>query len=434
MSCLKINGGIRLNGDIKVQGAKNAVLPILAATLINRGECVIHNCPRLKDVEAALEILRAVGCRTDFSGNTVTVNSSCADIFSVPEELMLKMRSSVIFCGGLLSAFRRAEISRPGGCELGARPIDLHLKAFKSLGVETNESHGRIVCNGENMKSAKIYLDFPSVGATENIMLAAAGLLGVTTITNAAKEPEITDLQDFLNSMGAKISGAGTDEITIQGADSFHDTEYTVMPDRIAAATYMSAAAAAGGKILLRGIVFPHVEAVASVFSDCGCEIRQIDTDMVFCVPQRLSMPDRITTSPYPGFPTDAQAVVMASLCKASGTGIITENIFENRFKHVPDLVRMGADISVHGRCAVLRGADSLSGADVTSPDLRGGAALVCGALSAKGESRVFGVHHIDRGYESIENDLSALGADIRRQKSEQTKDKTAEKGTRQKK
>ena len=416
MGCLRIAGGRKLNGDVGIQGAKNAVLPILAASLLNRGECVIHNCPDLSDVRAALDILRSTGSEARIEGNTVTVNSKGASSWVIPDELMLKMRSSVIFCGGLLGLFKKAELSYPGGCELGARPVDLHLKAFRNLGADISESYGRISCDGREMKPDKIYLDFPSVGATENIMLSSVFLNGVTTIVNAAKEPEIVDLQDFLNSMGAKVSGGGTSVVTIEGVDSLHDTEYSVMPDRIVTATYMAAVACAGGKALLRDTVYPHVEATASVLADCGCVIRDFGSEIEISAPEKIKGAGRINTSPYPGFPTDAQAVVMAAVTKSQGTTIISENIFDSRYKHVPEFIRMGASILINGKTAVVNGVSNLFGTRVFACDLRGGAALAVAAAGASGISVVENIHYIDRGYESIERDFCMLGADCVRE------------------
>ncbi len=416
MSCLKVKGGRRLNGEAAIQGAKNAVLPILAAAVMGRNETVIRNCPDLTDVRAALEILESAGCKTKFSENTVVVDSRNADSYIIPDELMLKMRSSVIFCGGLLSVFKRAEISQPGGCELGARPVDLHLKAFKSMGAEITEAHGRIICDGSNMHSEKIYLDFPSVGATENIMLASVYLPGTTTIVNAAKEPEIVDLQEFINNMGGRVFGAGTSIVTIEGTSRLYDAEYTVMPDRIVTATYMAAVAASGGRALLKNTVYPHVEAVGSVLADCGCRIEDCGNEIIIASDRRPLGAGRITTSPYPGFPTDAQAIIMAAVAKAEGMTVISENIFDSRYKHVPELLRMGASVMINGKTAVVTGVKELCGARVFASDLRGGAALAVAACGAVGESVIENIHFIDRGYECIERDFSMLGADFVRE------------------
>lgn len=415
MSLIKICGGRRLDGSVFIQGSKNAVLPILAASVLNRGECVIHNCPNLSDVDAAVEILRFIGCGVLREGDTLTVDSSCAECFSIPDELMLKMRSSVIFCGSLLARFGEAEISRPGGCELGARPVDLHIKAFRSMGTDVSEVHGRIICKGKCKGGSKIHLDTPSVGATENIMLASVFSDGDTVINNAAKEPEICDLASFLNSMGARVLGAGSSTIVISGVKELHNTEYSVLPDRIVAASYMSAVCAAGGNAELKGMFYPHIEAVAATLSECGARISESENSLVIKVQKRLNASSKISTGPYPGFPTDAQAVVMAALATADGTSVMTENIFESRFKHVPELSRMGAKIVVNDRTAVIYGVKKLFGAKVSCTDLRGGAALCVAALSAEGTTEINRICHIDRGYENIVRDFALLGADISR-------------------
>lgn len=416
MSLIKICGGRRLDGSVFIQGSKNAVLPILAASVLNRGECVIHNCPNLSDVDAAVEILKFIGCGVLREGDTLTVDSSCAECFSIPDELMLKMRSSVIFCGSLLARFGEAEISRPGGCELGARPVDLHIKAFRSMGTDVSEVHGRIICKGKCKGDSKIHLDTPSVGATENIMLASVFSDGDTVINNAAKEPEICDLASFLNSMGARVLGAGSSTIVISGVKELHNTEYSVLPDRIVAASYMSAVCAAGGNAELKGIFYPHIEAVAATLSECGARISESENSLVIKAQKRLNASSKISTGPYPGFPTDAQAVVMAALATADGTSVMTENIFESRFKHVPELSRMGAKIVVNDRTAVIYGVKKLFGAKVSCTDLRGGAALCVAALSAEGTTEINRICHIDRGYENIVRDFALLGADISRE------------------
>lgn len=415
MSSLLINGGRRLDGSVRVQGAKNSVLPILAATVLNGGENVIHDCPDLKDVKSSLDILESLGCKVKREGSTVIVDSTQITNNCIPEELMREMRSSVIFLGAIISRCTRAQITYPGGCELGSRPIDLHLKALRNMGIRISELHGQIYCDARGLHPASIHLDFPSVGATENIMLAAVFAKGTTKIVNAAKEPEIEDLQDFLNKAGAKITGAGTSEVFIEGVQRLKQVEHTVIPDRIVAATYLSAAAITGGKVEVTNAVPDHIASILAILGECGCGLDVSDGRIAIDAPARLHAIDKITTSPYPGFPTDAQAPVMSMLAVADGTSIITENIFENRFKHVEDLVRMGANIKVDGRVAVIRGVDKLYGAHVSACDLRGGAAMVVAALYAQGESTVDCIHHIDRGYERLEDRLGALGADISR-------------------
>lgn len=416
MGSFIITGGKRLRGEVTLQGAKNAVLPILAATVLVDGECVIENCPKLKDVTASLNILRHLGCRAQQEGDRVTVNASGITGCSVSDHLMREMRSSFIFVGAMTARCGYAEITYPGGCELGARPIDLHLKAFRAMGMKITEEHGKIYCDATRLRPAAIHLDFPSVGATENIMLAAVHTPGVTRIVNAAKEPEIEDLQEFLNRAGAKIYGAGGSEIYIEGVSELKGACHRVIPDRIVGATYLMAAAVTQGDILLKGVVPEHLDGIVSVLEECGCDICcPKEGEMRLSCTQRIGAADKIRTSPYPGFPTDAQAPLMAMLATASGSSMITETIFESRFKHVEELIKMGANIKTDGRVAVIRGVKSLSGAEVSAGDLRGGAALMLAALGAAGQSSVGRIDLIDRGYEAPEEVFASLGADIRR-------------------
>ncbi len=414
MSKLIINGGNRLFGKVKIHGAKNSVLPILAATVLCRGTSVIHNCPDLSDVDASINILRHLGCKCSFKNNTVIVDTNTLKCSRIPDKLMLKMRSSVIFLGAILGKCKSATISSPGGCELGPRPIDLHIEALKRLGAVVSESHGLIELNAPNgLHGAEINLSFASVGATENIILAAATASGITVIHNAAKEPEICDLADFLNASGAKIYGCGTDTITIYGVDALKCCDHTVIPDRIAAATYMAAAAITGGHITLIDVIPSHLTAIKSVFEEAGCEIKYNNKSLVLKSPQKLSRVSTVRTVVYPGFPTDAGPLVLAMLSKAEGTSVIVENIFENRFRYVDELKRLGAKIKIEGRVAVVEGVDSLSAASCRCTDLRGGAALVVAALAAKGTTVISDIGHIKRGYEKIAQRLSMLGADI---------------------
>lgn len=415
MKVLLIEGGHPLSGSVRIQGAKNSVLPILAATVLAHGTCTVHNCPDLTDVFHTLDILRCLGCRVDREGDTVTVDASAPTGFSIPDDLMREMRSSVIFLGPILGRMGRAELSYPGGCELGPRPIDLHLHALRALGAQVSEQSGRLLFSGR-LTGADVTLSLPSVGATENAMLAAVCADGVTTITNAAREPEIVDLQTFLNAMGADVRGAGSSVISVRGGSPLHGGEHTVMADRIVCATYLSAVASAGGEGELTGADWRQLSPVTTVLAEAGCAVRSTEDTIHIAAPRRLRATRQIRTAPYPGFPTDAQALVMAALCKAEGATVFVENMFDSRYRHVDELARMGADIRVEGRVAVVYGVPRLTGARVRSTDLRGGAALAVAALGAEGESVISNLAHIDRGYASLEKDLEALGGHVIRQ------------------
>ena len=413
MSCYRIVGGRPLEGRLTVQGAKNSVLPILSAALLAPGRSVIENCPDLSDVSAALDILSLLGCQVDRRGDMVTVDASVLRRSDIPERLMREMRSSVIFLGAILTRCGRANLSMPGGCELGPRPIDLHLSALRQLGAQIQEGGGRLRCETGEMRGREITLSIPSVGATENVILAACGCEGTTILMNAAREPEIQDLQTFLHGMGHKVRGAGTSTVTIQGRSPTHDSEHTIMPDRIVAATYLAAVAAAGGEVELRQVDYRHLATVTGALHEAGCQIHSTGDAVLLRSSGELHSIRPVRTAPYPGFPTDAQAVLMAALLKSRGATVFVENIFENRYRHVDELIRMGADIRVEGRVAVVCGVDRLQGAQVQATDLRGGAALVVAALSAQGESRIGCIHHIQRGYEDIARDLRSLGGQI---------------------
>lgn len=415
MDKLIIDGGVPLLGELRVQGAKNAVLPILAASAMAGGECVIHNCPALRDVEKTVMILERLGCGVRREGGTITVDSSALTGCVIDEELMREMRSSIIFLGAILTACSEAVVGMPGGCPIGLRPIDLHIKALKKMGVSVSEEHGYIKCACDRIRGCGIHLDFPSVGATENIMLAAVKADGVTTITNAAREPEIVDLAGFLNAMGARVSGAGSGVVVIEGVKSLHGAEYSIMPDRIAAQTYLIAAFITGGRIRVCDACAGHMRAALSALSDMGADIRENAGAIELKSRGIIRGVHIIRTMPYPGFPTDIQSPFMALASVADGTSVFVENIFENRYRHVNELVRMGADIKVEGRSAVVRGVKELYGANVEAYELRGGAALVLAALAAKGRSAVTGTEYIDRGYEDIEGCLARCGARIRR-------------------
>lgn len=416
MENLIISGGIRLDGKTRLQGSKNSSLPILAACAAVNGISVIHNCPRITDVDIAVAILERLGCRVSREGGTVTVDSGDINCSAIPEELMSEMRSSIIFLGALLARFGRGNATLPGGCEIGLRPIDMHIAAFRSMGVVIEESGGSMECTAPNgLAPCRISLSFPSVGATENIMLASLAAKGETVITNAAREPEIKDLADFLNECGAKIIGAGQSVIRIYGGRRLTGAEHRVIPDRIVASTYMAYAAVTGGRTVVTEVEREHLAPVIPVFECCGCKIDFANGEMSVTAPKRAERIKYLRTMPYPGFPTDSQALVTAVAATARGTSVISERVFENRFRHVPELIKMGADIRVEDSCvAVVEGVPSLHGAKVTASDLRGGSALIAAALGARGESVIDGVRHVLRGCEDVCGNLSRLGADIK--------------------
>ena len=416
MKSFVVNGQKALSGKINIQGSKNSVLPILAATVLARGESVIHNCPCLTDVEAAIKILKLLGCKVKREGHTLTVDSENICSYEIPDRLMREMRSSVMFLGAILGRTGKAVLSTPGGCEIGLRPIDIHISSLKQLGVKFSSCEGKLKFYvPDKLRGAKISLSFPSVGATENIMLAACTAKGVTTIINAAREPEITDLAEFLNKCGAKITGAGESVITVEGVSKLHSAEHSVIPDRIAAASYLIAAAATKGNICITDVIPSHIGSVIPALKDMGCNLMVSDGEIRIFAPKRLGRVRLLRTMPYPGFPTDIQAPMTAALCVADGTSVVIENIFESRYKHIGELLRFGAKIHTEGRMAVIEGVENLDAACVSATDLRGGFAMVIAALAAKGESRICSIEHIDRGYEAPELYLSKLGADIKR-------------------
>ena len=420
MSELLITGGRPLGWEVPIQGAKNSVLPILAATLLARGQVVLEGCPRLRDVDASIAILRYLGCIARWEGDSLVVDTASMDGCAISEELMRRMRSSAIFLGAVLGRWGRAELSYPGGCELGPRPIDLHLQGLRQLGAAIREEGGFLHCTAPRLRGSEIVLGLPSVGATENLMLAGCAAEGTTVISNAAREPEIEDLQNFLNACGARVRGAGSSTVRVEGGAPMHGCTYRCMPDRIVAATYLCAAGAAGGEVYLRRAREDHLATLTDLLRQAGCTVTADGGGIACRCRGRLGGVGPVRTAPYPGFPTDAQAVLMAALLRCRGVSVFEERIFESRYRHVDEMARMGARIRVSGPTAVVFGTPVLHGASVRSTDLRGGAALCVAALGAEGVTRVGALHHIDRGYEDIARDLRALGADVIRQETDE--------------
>lgn len=416
MERLVINGGNKIEGEIRAQGAKNSVLPILAATLLVNGICIIHNIPKLRDVEVAFEILRNLGSKIKLEGSTVIIDNTVINSCDIPDNLMREMRSSIMFLGPVLARCKKANMNFPGGCELGPRPIDLHLNALSELGADICEEFGEISANVVSPRGRDIHLSIPSVGTTENILMFASICPGKTKIINAAREPEIVDLANFLSKMGIKIHGAGEGVIEISGAVCTNAVEYSIMPDRIVTSTYLSIAGITGGELFIRDaradIMKPEIkllkQAGFKVFDDCeGIHINAKNTV--------INSLKSIKTMPYPGFPTDSQAIFMALMTKANGTTLFIENIFENRFRHAYELARMGADINTFGKVSIVTGCDKLYGKNVKATDLRAGASLIIAGLGAEGTTNISDIKHIDRGYENIERNLKFIGADIKR-------------------
>ena len=418
MEKLIINGGKPLNGRVKISGAKNAVLPIIAATLLGQDTpSKLEEVPALDDVHTLTAVLEQLGVKAEFNAdkNTLLVDGSKIDSCEAPYDLVRKMRASFLIIGPLLARYGKARISLPGGCAIGTRPIDLHLKGFEALGAEINIGHGFIEASApEGLKGARIYLDFPSVGATENILMAASMAEGQTILENPAQEPEIIDLANYLNMMGAKIRGAGTNVIKIDGVKKLTGRNYTIIPDRIEAGTYMVAAAMTQGDVYIENAISEQLKPVIAKLKEAGVTIEE-DIDGIRVACDRKTKAVDIKTMPYPGFPTDMQAQFMAMLAVSYGTGSVTETVFENRFMHVDELKRMGAKIQVDGRTSVIEGVEKLQGCQVKATDLRAGAAMVLAGLVAEGETQVGYIHHIDRGYDNLVEKLVGLGADIRR-------------------
>jgi UDP-N-acetylglucosamine 1-carboxyvinyltransferase len=412
---LVIEGGRPLSGTIAVQGAKNAALPILAAGMLVEGTVIIDQVPNLLDIDVMLDILRSLGCRAEQIGQSVVLDTTSANSAHIPESLMGQMRSSIFLMGPLLARFGEVEVYQPGGCAIGERKIDLHLLGLRMLGAEIREDGNRIICRARKLTGTDIHLDFPSVGATENLMMAAVLADGVTTITNAAREPEIEDLQHFLNGMGARVSGAGTGTIRIEGVKRLVPCRYRIIPDRIVTGTLMIAAAATRGQVTLKGTNPSHLTSLIHVLRRAGVQVAAEGDIIRVGGVIRPKAVERIVTSPYPAFPTDLQAQLMVLLALADGVSVVKEMIFEGRFKHVDELVRMGADIRVDLNSAIIRGVPRLYGTTVEATDLRAGAALVIAGLAAQGKTVIEQVYHIDRGYERIEAMFASLGARIMR-------------------
>lgn len=414
-----IKGGIPLNGEVEIGGAKNAALAILAAANMTDETVRIENLPDVRDINALLEAMQDIGARVErLDRHTVTVNGSCVENCIVENENMKKIRASYYLLGALLGKYKRAEVPLPGGCNIGSRPIDQHLKGFKAMGATIRIEHGFIIAEAEELHGAHIFLDMVSVGATINIMMAASMAEGNTIIENAAKEPHVVDVANFLNSMGARIKGAGTDVIRITGVSALHKTEYSIIPDQIEAGTFMFATAVTGGNVVLQNVIPKHLEATTAKLLEMGCQICEYDDAVRVMAPKKLQA-THVKTMPYPGFPTDMQPQIAVSLALAEGTSIVTESIFENRFRYVDELSRMGASVKVEGNVAVISGVEKFTGARVNAPDLRAGAALVIAGLAAEGITIVDDIYYIERGYENLDEKLRKLGAQIEKVASE---------------
>ncbi len=415
METFAIEGGKPLSGSLRIQGAKNAALPILAAAILAEGQFYIYDVPFLKDIKVMLEILDSLGAKTKYQDGCVDLDTTSVCVPHIPDNLMSQMRSSIFLAGPLLARLGEVTISRPGGCDIGERRIDLHLSGLTALGAKMEESEGYITFRAKQLRGTNIFLSFPSVGATENIMMAAVLAKGTTRICNAAREPEIIDLQNFLNAMGARIRGAGTDTIEITGVPKLRSVSYRIIPDRIVTGTFLLAVGVAQGHVELTNTLPGHLTALIEVARSCGVEIKTRHDIMEIKSTSRPRAYDRIITSPFPGFPTDLQAQLMVFLSQARGTSVIKETIFEARFKHVNELARMGASIYVDLGSAIIRGVNKLTATSVEATDLRAGAALVLAGLAAEGTTTVNQIHHIDRGYERLEQQLKQLGANISR-------------------
>ncbi len=415
MDTYVINGGNRLSGEINLQGSKNSALPIIAASILVDGNALIKRCPIIRDTVAMKELLLALGCKVSQEKNLFKVDATNCNKDEIPEDLMKEIRSSIVLMGPMLARHGRIKLTHPGGCEIGSRPIDLHLNGLRQLGATVNEEHGYIICEVNRLIGSEIDLDFPSVGATENIMMAATLAEGVTIIRNVAREPEIIELQEFLNRAGANIEGAGSNIIKIKGVNKLHDVEYEVGGDRIVAGTYLCSAAITRGEVLVKGIIPEYLRSTLHKLKETGCTIKIMNKENIFIkAPEKLKSVN-IKTMPFPGFPTDMQSQMVTILTLAQGTSIIMENIFENRYKYVPELIKMGASIIVEGKTAIVTGIENLTGATVEARELRGGASLVLAGLAARDVTSVIGVRYIERGYEDFVENLRNIGADIKR-------------------
>lgn len=415
MDLFYINGGRKLEGELELYSAKNALLPILAGAIMCEGEVVIKGCSNFSDVNYMIKILENLGAKAEIFGNDLYLNLKDSSSYEVPEEQTKKVRSSIFMLGSLLSRFKYAKVAYPGGCNIGTRPIDLHLKGLKSLSVKIEEVDGFISCDGTKMKAGTVKFDFPSVGATENIMMASVLLKGTTFIHNAAKEPEIVDLQNFLNSMGARVKGAGTDVIVIDGVEKLHSTEYKPISDRIVTGTYLIAGAITSGNITLKNVMPEHNSALLKLLKQAGCKIKVKNNTINISSNKRLKNIKLVETQPFPGFATDLQSPFLTLQTIGKGEGIIVENLYETRFKIVPELIKMGANISIKDRAATIKGVEKLYGAKVTAPDLRSGAGLILAGLAAEGLTIVSEIENVERGYLKINEDLQKLNADIKR-------------------
>ena len=414
MDTYLITGGNKLKGEIELQGSKNSSLPIIAASILIDGIVNISKCPNISDTIAMQELLEILGCKVTNENGNLIIDSRTCDKDEIPEDLMKEIRSSIVFMGPMLAKHKRVILTYPGGCEIGARPIDLHLSGLIQLGARINETHGYIVCETDKLKGNEIDLDFPSVGATENIMLAAVLAEGNTIIRNVAREPEIIDLQNFLNKAGAKIEGAGSNVIKISGVKALHDVEYTITGDRIVAGTYLCGAAITGGELLVKGVIPEYIRSTLHKLKESGCQIKIYNKeDILLKAPERLRAINTIKTMPFPGFPTDMQSQMVTMLSLAQGTSIVIENIFENRYKYISELTKVGAKITIEGKTAVIKGVKKLMGATVEAKELRGGASLVLAGLAAEGETKINGIHYIERGYENFVDNLQGIGAKI---------------------